>query len=59
MNEISFPFSLEIEVKIARYATEHGLTRDEVIANLLSVFLSKQGLRNLSAARFHKPRCLL
>lgn len=44
MNEVSFQFSLEIEVKIARYAAEHGLTRDEAIAILLADFLSKQGL---------------
>lgn len=44
MERIEFPLSLEIETKIDHYCKETGKTRDEVIAEVLSSFLSSQGL---------------
>ena len=42
--EITFVFSLETELKIEKMMSETGLSRDEVIANALSSFLSSLGL---------------
>lgn len=42
--EISFPFSLEFELKIEKMMKKTGMSRDEVIAKALSSFLSSMGL---------------
>ena len=41
--KIDIPFNLETEVKLERYAEVTGMTRDEVISKVVSLFLSKLG----------------
>lgn len=43
MEKIIFPFSFEIETKIAKIVEESQLSRDQVIAQALDNFLSSLG----------------
>ena len=43
MEKITFPFSFENEVKIAKVVSESQLSRDQVIAQALDNFLSSLG----------------